>query len=365
MRHPILFLMIAATGCLDRELDDEPEVQTRSESAAIAGVCAQTRTAIGPVLTTGEVSAARSGTNLYVGWTGTTSLPGSIVKLDPQYRVTARWTMGATGPNLTGVLDLGSHVLAAYGTSSTGIVDMWQLSPDLSIANYAATYAGNPARNPFLSNPTGSARAYLWSSQKTLIASHMDPSGFAANGSMFDRTGTITELAGDNGGHDSAVVWVENLGGGVSRCSAGNIGFDVPSAPSLRTTRVVSTDCRRARIAAGPTDDIQVVVTASASGVVRAHFRRSGADMVHVLSASGRAAKVRFDGTRFWIAWRDTGVGALRIASIDPIGTLVYSPISGPVVVGDEAFDLVRTSTTTTALVALTPNSLDIVTLCR
>ncbi len=365
MQIPTLVLLIAASGCVAAEPEAPEAPATRSERSEIAGVCAQTRTAIGPVLTTGEVAAARSGTNLYVAWTGTTAQPGSIVKLDAQYRVTARWNMGATGENLTGVLDLGSHVLAAYGTSSDGIVDMWQLSPDLTIANYAATYAGNPARNPFLSNPTGSARAYLWSWQKTLIASHMDPSGFAANGSMFDRTGTITELAGDNGGHDSAVVWIEDLGGGVSRCSAGNIGYDVPSAPSLRTTRVVSTDCRRARIAAGPTDDIQVVVASSASGAVRAHFRRGGADIVHQLSASGRAAKVRFDGTRFWIAWRDNGVSALRIASIDPIGTLVRYPTPGPSVVGDEAFDLVRTSTTTTALVALTPNTLDIVTLCR
>jgi hypothetical protein len=368
VRITTLVVIVAATGCGLVDLENEPAVETNSVSAAVTGVCGQTRTSIGPVLTTGEVAGVRTVNGLYVAWTGTTNQPASIVKLDSQYRVAARWTLGEAGPNLNGVFDFGTHVLAAYGQNSFGIVDMMQFTPDLSVWNYYATYAGNPARQPFLSNPTGTQRAYLWSFNNTLIASHMDEMGFASHGSMFDRTGTITQLAGDNGVQDSvrdsAVVWIEDLGGGTSRCTAGNIGYDTPTLPSLRKTRVVSNDCRRARIAAGPTDDIQLTVISTGSGAVQAVLRRSGGDIVRVLSTSGRAAKVRFDGSRFWVVWRDTGVNNLRIASIDPIGTVAtYAP--GPAVAGDEAFDLVRASGTTTALVALTPNSLDVVTLCR
>jgi hypothetical protein len=197
----------------------------------------------------------------------------------------------------------------------------------------------------------------------------MDESGYAGGGSTFAMPNPITELSGDNGVNtgvnESAVVWVEALAGGASRCTAGNIGFANPSLPSLRATRLVSGDCRHARIATGPTDAIQLTVHSTASGAVRATLRRSGTDIVHVLSASGRAGKVQFDGTRFWIVWRDTGVANLRIASIDPIGTLVVSPTPGPVVAGDDAFDLVRTSTTTTVLVALASDALQLVTLCR
>jgi hypothetical protein len=365
MRITGLVMVVVASGCGQLELEDEPEVQTDSTSSAVTGLCGTTRTAIGPVLTTGEVAATRTTNGTYVAWTGTTAQPGSIVRLDPQYRILARWDLGATGPNLNGVLHLGTNVFAAYGTNSFGVVDMMQFTTDLGIWNYFADFAGNPAKKPFLSNPAGTQRAYIWSFRNTLIASHQDETGYASHGSFFDRTGTITQLAGDNGTHDSAVVWIEDLGNGTLRCSAGNIGFDVPTLPSLRSTRVVSNDCRYARIAAGPTDDIQLVVHTTASGSIRAVLRRGGADIVNVLTTSGRAPKVQFDGTRFWLAWRDTGVAALRIASIDPIGTLVRWSTTGPSVAGDEAFDLVRTGTATTALVALTPNSLDFVTLCR
>jgi hypothetical protein len=360
----VIVVIVVTTGCSQLELEDEPAVEI-SESAPLTGVCGQTRTTIGPVLTTGEIAATRTGDGLYAAWTGTTSQPASIVKLDDQLRVVTRWDLGAAGPNLNGLVDLGTHVNAAYGENAFGIVDMWQFTSDLSIANYFATFAGNPARRPFLANPAGTARAYVWSWNNTLIASHMDETGNAGGGSMFNRTGTITALSGDNGANDSAVVWIEDLGGGVSRCSAGNIGFDTPSVPSLRTTRIVSSDCRHARIAAGPTDDIQVVVTTTASGSVVAHLRRGAADIVRVLSTSGRAPKVRFDGTRFWIVWRDNGVSRLRIATLDPTGNLVISATPGPQVASDEAFDLVRASTTTTVLVALVPNALELVTLCR
>jgi hypothetical protein len=342
-------------------------LEISSESSAVTGLCGTTRTAIGPVLTTGELAVTRASTGgLYAAWTGTQSQPAAIVKLDSQHRVLARYDLGIGGPNLSGVVDLGLNVLAAYGTSSFGIVDMMQFTSDLGIWNYQATYAGTVARSPFLSNPAGSVRAYISSHNNTLIASSQDTEyGYAGGGSMFDVAAPITQLAGDNGPNDSVVVWIEEPGGGISRCSAGNIAYGTGGSTSLRATRLVSSDCRSARIAAGPIDDISLVVLTTASGAVRAHLRRGGADIVNVLSTSGRAPKVEFDGTRFWIAWRDTGAANLRIASIDPIGTLIRWSTSGPAVAGDHAFDLVRTSTTTTVLVALTPNALDFVTLCR
>ena len=366
-------IVVVTTACGQLELEDEPAVPINSESMAVTGQCAVAHTPIGSVLTTSELAATQTGNGLYVAWTGTTSQPGSIVKLDAQFSVVARSDLGLVDPNLNGVLDLGTQVLAAYGQNAFGIVDMYQFTSDLSIATYAATYAGNPARKPFLANPTGTSRAYLWSFKQTMIASYMDSTGYAAQGSIFDMTNTITELSGDNGlllsgagaVNDSSVVWVEDLGGGASRCSAGNIAFDIPTLPSLRATRVVSSDCRHARIAAGPTNDTQVVVTSTASGAVEAHFHHGGADIVHVLSTSGRAAKVQFDGTRFWIVWRDNGVSNLRIATLDLNGTLVVSTTLGPQVVGDEAFDLVHTSSTTTVLLALTPKALESMTLCQ
>jgi hypothetical protein len=366
MRITGLVIVVVASGCGQLELEEEPELQVESVSSAVTGLCGTTRTTIGPVLTTGEVAATRISTGgLYVAWTGNTNVTGAVAKLDPQYQVLQRYNVGAYGPNLNAVLHLGSHVFAAYGTNSFGVVDMQRYTSDLSSGIYYADFAGNPAKKPFLSNPAGTQRAYLWSWQKTLITSHQDDTGYASHGSFFDQPNTIVTAAGDNGSHDSAVVWIEDPGTGSLRCMAANVGFDVPTLPTLRPKRVVSNDCRYARIAAGPTDDIQLVVHTTSTGAVKAVLRRSGADIVNTLSTSGRAPKVAFDGTRFWIAWRDTGVAALRIASVDPIGTLVRWSTTGPAVAGDEAFDLVRSGNLTTTLVAITPNSLDFVTLCR
>src|SRR5262249_13129062 len=150
-----------------------------------------------------------------------------------------------------GLYDLGTDVLAAYGENSYAIVDMYKCPSDLSLANYLETLAGLPARSPFLADPTGTRRAYLWSFRNTVIASDMDDIGYVGGGSMSDMTGTIPETSGDNGPDDSAAVWVEAGAGGASSCSAGNIRFDTPSTPSLRSARLVSHDCLHARIAAG------------------------------------------------------------------------------------------------------------------
>jgi hypothetical protein len=356
-------IVIAVAGCVQLELGDEPAEQTNTVSSAV-GVCAQKRTTVGPILTTGELAVAKAASGgLVAAWTGNTSVTASIVKLNTLFGVTSRYDLGAYGPRINGTLDLGTDALAAYETTSFGVVDMWKFPTDLSFGNYFGDYAGNPARKPFLHNPAGTQRAYIWSFQKTLIASHQDETGYASHGSFFDMPNTIIELSGDNGSGDSAVVWVEDVAG-VRRCSAANVGFDTPSLPSLRGTQVVSSDCRRPRIATGPTNDVKAVVHSTASGAVQVHLLRSGSNTVRTLSTSGSGAKVQFAGSRFWIVWRDTGVAALRIATMDPVGTVTHLSTPGPSVAADNAFDLVRTSPSTGLLVAITPNALDFYTLC-
>jgi hypothetical protein len=355
-------IVIAATGCVQLEVGDEPAPETSTVSSAV-GVCATKRTAIGPVLTTGELAVAKAGSGLVAAWTGNSNVTASIVKLNSSFAVTSRYDLGAYGPRINGTLDLGTDALAAYETTSFGVVDMWKFPADLSYGNYFGDYAGNPARKPFLHNPTGTRRAYIWSFQKTLIASNQDETGYASHGSFFDMPNTIVELSGDNGLGDSAVVWVEDVAG-VRRCSAGNIGFDTPGLPSLRGQQVVSSDCRGPRIATGPTNDVKAVVHTTASGAVQVHLLRSGSNTVRTLSTSGRGAKVQFAGSRFWIVWRDTGVAALRIAVMDSVGNVTNVATPGPSVAGDNAFDLVRTSTSTGLLVAITPNALDFYSLC-
>lgn len=370
MRFARLVVIVAAAcsaaACGRIGFEPEPLIEINGEGLPVANLmCGGERTAFGDMHAAGQLAITATGDGFYAAWTGTTAQPASIVKLDARFGVVTRQVLGAFGPHLNGVLSLGGDVLAAYGNNDYAFVDMWKFSSDLSIQNYYATYAGLPARGPFLSNPAGTERAYLWSYNNNLVASHMDSStGYAAQGSSFPMTGNIVEVAADNGVGDTAAVWVEDMGGGSSRCTAGNIRFDTPTLPALASTRLVSSDCRRARIAAGPSKDDWLVVSTTAAGALEARHSTARGDVLHTLSSSGRAPKVRFDGTQFWIAWLDNRNGALRVATIDLAGNVVTAGQAGPPTTSDEGFDLVR-SGDTVYLVVLGSDALDLVTLCH
>ena len=207
-------------------------------------------------------------------------------------------------------------------------------------------------------------RAYLWSYSTLMVANYMDETGFSGGGSSFDMMDAVNETSGDNGADDSAVVWVETPAGGASRCSAANLRFDTPTVPSLQSTRLVSSDCRHARIAAGPSGDAWLVALTTSAGVLEARYSTPRGELVRMLSLIGRAPKVAFDGTQFWIAWIDNPAGGLGIAALDLAGNLVVSAQPALSVAGDEAFQLVR-SGSTVLLVVLGADALDFITLCR
>jgi hypothetical protein len=354
-----------AAGCGRIGFDLERVPQRDGADAPVASlVCDGHRAISGKLLATGQLAVATTPGGFYAAWTGTTELPATIVRLDAQLAETARQTLGALGPDLNGVLDLGTDVLAAYGNNALEIVDMYKLSSDLSLANYFATFVGLAGRGPFLANRSGSERGYLWSHSNTVVVSHMDELGLAGGGSTFDMTDAVGATSGDNGVDDGAVVWVETPAGGASHCTAGNVRFDTPDVPSLRSTRQISGDCRHARIAAGPTGDAWLVASITGGGVLEARYSTPRGDIVRMLSLSGRAPKVAFDGTQFWIAWLDNPAGEIGIAAVDLDGNLVVSAPPGRTAAGDEAFQLVR-SGSIVLLAVLGADALDFVRLCR
>ena len=356
---------VVAAGCGRIGFDPEHVPQRDGADAPIASlVCDSHRAVSGKLLATGQLAVTTTPGGFYAAWTGTTELPATIVRLDAQLDETARQTLGPLGPDLNGVLDLGSDVLAAYGESSLGVVDMYKLPSDLSLTSYFETLVGLAGRGPFLSNRAGSERAYLWSYNKTLVVNDMDETGFAGGGSTFDMPDAVGETSGANGADDSAAVWVETPAAGTSHCTAANVRFDTPGTPSLQSTRPVSSDCRQRRIAAGPTGDAWLVASVTGGGVVEARYSTARGDIVRMLSASGRAPKVAFDGTQFWIAWIDSPAGELGIAAFELDGNLVVSTPPGRTASGDEAFQLVR-SGSTVFLVVLGADALDFVRLCR
>jgi hypothetical protein len=112
--------------------------------------------------------------------------------------------------------------------------------------------------------------------------------------------------------------------------------------------------------------DAIMTVWETSFGVVEMRYHGGVVDVSAQLSPRGRAPKVRFDGTRFWVAWVDqpTTGDVLRIAAIQEDATFEAVDLPGFAVVGDEAFEFVR-STTNVDLALLDQRSLTFLRTCQ
>jgi hypothetical protein len=139
-----------------------------------------------------------------------------------------------------------------------------------------------------------------------------------------------------------------------------------PSAPAPQVTGKIvwTSDCVDVRNASGPDSaDSMIVVWTSLARTVEAHYAVSTGDKLGTIAQVGSAPKVRFDGTRFWIAWLD-GANQLRLSSFDLNGTIVGYSLAGWTPLGPEAFELVHRGGTT-GVVLLSAGELDFLTICH
>jgi hypothetical protein len=96
------------------------------------------------------------------------------------------------------------------------------------------------------------------------------------------------------------------------------------------------------------------------SGGILTHY--STGDVEAVITAAGSAPKVRFDGSRFWVAWLD-GQGKLQLSSVELGGQVVAYDLAEWVPLGPEAFELVRRGTETD-LVLLSKDGVEFLKIC-
>jgi hypothetical protein len=110
----------------------------------------------------------------------------------------------------------------------------------------------------------------------------------------------------------------------------------------------MSDDCYNPRTASGPpAADSMIVVWQTKNHTVEARYVGAGGlDLKRDMSFHGRAPKVRFDGTEFWIACIDDLDGAIHLALFDQSANVTEVALPGWTPVGDEAFQLVRRGAT-------------------
>jgi len=160
-------------------------------------------------------------------------------------------------------------------------------------------------------------------------------------------------------------VWADQPPGGAAECVITDVNYMGSIAPVVGGHFSITPGCSQIRNDTGPlAADGMFVVWIDVNGAVQAHYAVSTGDLTATIGIRGSAPKARFDGRRLWIAWLD-GSGELRMTSFETAtGFLVQYELPGWQPAGPEAFELV-TDGGETALVLMSPDGLDVLTLCR
>jgi hypothetical protein len=280
-----------------------------------------------------------------------------------------RQLLGTTVPNLFfsptalgGLVDAGGK-LALSGAASNGLT-LWVVERDLESGTPHLILTGRLlGHDPFPSDTSRNGRAFVTAQDDQIETSLVASDGMVNvnAGSQFAAGGTVTDLACTDGPDHSHCVWVETTGGGASQCIITDVTYRGSLSPVIGSHEVVASNCRAVRTASGPDPaDSMIIVWVTVSGGILTHYSTGGVQAV--ITAAGSAPKVRFDGSRFWIAWLD-GQGKLQLSSVELGGQVVPYDLADWVPLGPEAFELVRRGTETD-LVLLSKDGVEFLKIC-
>jgi hypothetical protein len=273
-----------------------------------------------------------------------------------------------TDSRIGGLADAGQKLVMATATGTSETV--WSIEHDLSIARSQATLPGHlMAHDSFPSDVGQKDRAFVTATGKTIETSRVAGDGTIdlAGASPYVEEAPIDELACADGPDHSYCVWEKSLGTTAPTCNLGNVTYAITGPPKIGTHRFVFfIGCPGdVRAAPGPAAaDSTIIVTsdpANPSGI-GALYAVMPSDLSRAITDTGTAAKVRFDGKRFWIAWLDVNT-ALRLTSLELNGTVIQYMLPGWTPAGPQGFQLVA-SGSETGLALLSPSGLDFLTIC-
>jgi hypothetical protein len=325
--------------------------------------CRYTQVTIPSVAAGGELAVYRSKLGYDVAWADGGAVTG--VALDAQLAPGAIAQIIPTrAQGVAGLVETQSNVLVVT-TNALG-QDLWSLAQDLTAAKHLRTDLGLASRAPFASDLQLAPRVWVRGTPTAVVASYIHDTGVVDADGTFATQGPVTSMSAEDGPDHSHIAWTEDLGGGRSRCLASDIRYAMPTPPTpTGTPQVLSSDCFDVRAESGPpAADSMIVVWQTKAHLIEARYLASTGDIMHDMSLHGRAPKVRFDGTEFWISWIEEGSrDELHLASFDLAGNVKEVALPGWTPVGDEAFELVRRGATV-YLVVLSTDTLNFLLTC-
>jgi hypothetical protein len=271
--------------------------------------------------------------------------------------------MQVAAAGVAGLIDTGEKTLVVIRTA-TGQA-MYSLSEQLGAPAKLREEMTLAAREPFATCVAQTPRIWVRAKGESILGAYLHDDGSLDPDGTYTAGGAVTSMSMEDGPDHSHITWTEDLGNGVSRCYASDIRYQIPMPPIPSGGPAVSDDCYDARTSSGPPSaDSMMVVWRTKNHAIEARYLASTGDIMRDMSFHGRAPKIRFDGTEFWIAWIDEGPPEeLHLATFDLSGNIKDVALPGWTPVGDEAFQLVRRGATV-YLVILGTNTLSFLLTC-
>jgi hypothetical protein len=285
---------------------------------------------------------------------------GAVIGLDHQLARTAELP-AVIGTALGGLADVGEKLVLA---SSNGADEtLWIVGRDLGTATPQTTLSNRlMGHDPFPSGLGAADRIFVTGNNDQLEISLVASDGTIGTdrASQFSLGSAISDLSCANGPDRSHCAWIRDPS--LSVCFVADVNDMGGGSPVVGTPQILSLNCSQIRTASGPAAaDSALTVWRNVLGEIVVEYVASTGNIGGVID-KGSAPKVRFDGTRFWIAWLDSG-GELRLTSFGLDGTATPYALPGWRPAGPEAFELVNNGAET-ALVLLSTSELDFLTIC-
>jgi hypothetical protein len=287
---------------------------------------------------------------------------GTIIDATTFVPTVAPTQLGLTSTTVvSGIRDLGESLM--YEPASPNRIEVDQLS--YAFATLASTMVANAVggRDPFVRANTLATYVSLYGDDAMFFAV-MQSDGSIGSYTSYTGSAAVAEFAGDDGPDHVHVA----MRFADQTCVGADVVFSTPSVLQLGQSFTLPGVCTAVSIAASAdaTDNFLAFWQIATDELDAKYVDISGSSPPTItVTASGRAPRVRYDGSKYRLAWIDTTTGSdqLELGEYPPAGALTSTPLPGWQPAGDAAFQLVRQNDAVW-LVILSATELTVLRLC-
>lgn len=219
---------------------------------------------------------------------------------------------------------------------------LWSVSSDLSSVTSVLTEASGAGFEPIAVGSTASVMP-IWVrggfADNSIRLSYLQPAGTVGAFTTYGATDRVTHLSFADYTDHVHLGWRTADG----KCYGSDVDFN--AGPMVAGGGLITSECEALRVVSGPEPhDPLVAIWTNLRGEVFIKYDGAsfpaGGEKFSFKLGSGRAPKISFDGTAYWVAWRDDQ--GVRFARVDMAGGATNVTLPGYLPAGDEAFELVQ-----------------------